>query len=182
MERDTDATGTPPAVASDARHVYGPRAVAQLLPRLTRPAFRRAGPAGAQVIADWEAIVGPALAAVTQPQRLAAGTLTIACSGPIALELQHFTPELIARINAQLGAAPVERLRFTQAGFRTAPPAAPRPAADDAALRTARAAAEAVPDGPLRDALASLGAAVLARRDAIPPSRVPSARKKRHAD
>lgn len=182
MERDTEATGTASAVSSDARHVYGPRALAQLLPRLTRPAFRRVGPAGAQVIADWHAIVGPALAAVTQPQRLAAGTLTIACSGPIALELQHFAPELIARINTQLGAAPVERLRFTRAGFRTAPPAAARPAVDAAALRAARAAAGSVPDGPLRDALAALGAAVLARRDATPPSRFPVSRKRRHED
>ncbi len=182
MERDTDATGTAPAVASDTRHVYGPRALAQLLPRLTRPAFRRAGPAGAQVMADWEAIVGPALAAVTQPQRLVAGTLTLACSGPIALELQHFAPELIARINAQLGAAPVERLRFTRAGFRAAVPAKPRPAPDEAAARVARAAAVSVPAGPLRDALASLGAAVLARRDANPPSRFTPPRKRRHAD
>lgn len=182
MERDTDATGTAPAVASDARHVYGPRALAQLLPRLTRPAFRRVGPAGAQVIADWHAIVGPALAAVTQPRRLAAGTLTIACSGPIALELQHFAPELIARINAQLGAAPVERLRFTSAGFRAAPPAAARPAPDEAALRRAREAAESVPDGPLRDALAALGAAVLARRGANPRPRFPAPRKRCHED
>lgn len=182
MEKDTDATGTAAGVTSAPRHVYGPRALAALLPRLTRPAFRRAGPAGAQVMADWEAIVGPALAAVTQPQRLSAGTLTIACSGPIALELQHFAPELIARINVQLGAAPVERLRFTRAGFRAASQAAARPAPDEAALRAAWTATELVPEGALRDALASLGAAVLARRDATPVSRFPSPRKRRHDD
>ena len=74
---------------SDERHVYGPRPVGALMPRLTRPAFRRRAPATAQVLADWSAIVGPAIAAVTTPRRLAAGTLTIACAGPIAMELQH---------------------------------------------------------------------------------------------
>jgi len=114
-------------------------------------------------MADWAAIVGPALAAVTQPRRLSAGTLTIACSGPIALELQHLAPELMARINAQLGAVPVQRLRFTQATVRADPHAAPRPPPSPAALRAAHAAVGALPEGPLRDALASLGAAVLDR-------------------
>ena len=67
---------------SDERHVYGPRPVSALMPRLTRAAFRRRAPATAQVLADWSAIVGPAIAAVTTPRRLASGTLTIACAGP----------------------------------------------------------------------------------------------------
>jgi len=158
-----DETDTAPPLPSASRHVYGPRALAALLPALTRPAFRRQGPASAQVMADWAAIVGPALAAVTQPRRLSAGTLTIACSGPIALELQHLAPELMARINAQLGAVPVQRLRFTQATVRADPHAAPRPPPSPAALRAANAAVGALPEGPLRDALASLGAAVLDR-------------------
>ena len=99
---------------SDERHVYGPRPVGALMPRLTRPAFRRRAPATAQVLADWSAIVGPAIAAVTTPRRLAAGTLTIACAGPIAMELQHLATEVIARINAHLGSQTVAALRFVQ--------------------------------------------------------------------
>ena len=151
------------APPDDVRHIYGPRPVGALVPRLVRAAFRKRSPATAQVIADWEAIVGPVLAEVTTPRRLAAGTLTLACAGPVALELQHLAPALIERINAQLGRAVVERLRFVQ-DPRPPPPQqaspAPAPAADAAAER----AVARLPEGPLRDALFALGRAVLARR------------------
>jgi len=89
-----------------------PLPLSALVPKLTRPAFRKRSPAGAQLLADWAQIVGPALAAVTSPLRLSAGTLTLACSGPVAMELQHLAPQLVSRINAQLGRPVVERLRF----------------------------------------------------------------------
>jgi hypothetical protein len=155
------AQDTKPDIAGTPRHVYGPRPVAALLPRLTRPAFRRMTPATAQVMADWPSIVGPALAAVTAPQRLAAGQLTIACSGPIAMELQHLATELIGRINTHLGGEPVKRLRFVQTFQPAQPPPAPPP--PPAPLRReAEAAVAHLPAGPLRDALAALGGAVLA--------------------
>lgn len=96
------------------RFLGGPRPVGALVPALTRPAFRRKSPAGAQIMADWPALVGPAIAAVTQPLRLASGTLTLACSGPVAMEMQHLAPQLAARINAALGRVAVERFRFVQ--------------------------------------------------------------------
>ena len=94
------------------------------------PAFRKRAPATAQLLADWPAIVGPALAAVTAPRRFASGTLAIACSGPIALELQHLAGELMARINAHLGRVTVTRLRFVQE-----PAALPATQGDPAAAR-----------------------------------------------
>jgi hypothetical protein len=157
-------TGTKADLAPAERRVYGPRAIGALLPAIARPAFRKRGPQTAQVLADWQDIVGPALGAVTEPRKLAAGTLTIACAGPVALELQHLAPELLARINTQLGGAPVQRLRFVQAAV--AARAAHRPArkpASKAAERAAREAVAGLPDGPLRDALAALGRAVLSR-------------------
>src|SRR6185312_14922199 len=126
-QRSSDSAGATVAqdtksdIAGASRHVYGPRPVGALVPRLTRPAFRRMSPAAAQVMADWASIVGPALAAVTAPQRVAAGQLTIACSGPIAMELQHLATELIDRINTHLGVETVQRLRFAQS-FQPAPP------------------------------------------------------------
>ncbi len=142
------------------RHVYGPRPVSALLPVVTRAAFRRRSPAAAQVLADWPSIVGPALAAVTTPRRLLAGTLTLACSGPIAMELQHLATELIARINAHLGAPTVQALRFVQTAPAPAlPPRAPRVVAG--AAEAAEAAVAGLPSGELRDALAALGRAVL---------------------
>ena len=149
----------------DERFPGGPRPLGTLIPRLTRPAFRRRSPAGATLMTEWPTLVGPALAAVTEPVRFAAGTLTIACAGPVAMELAHLGPQLMARINGQLGQALVERLRFVQ---RRPPPgrATPRTARGATALpppplpdRVATALEE-VPDEALRAALAKLGRGV----------------------
>lgn len=137
-----------------ARHVYGPRPIGALVAAITRPAFKRRAPAAAQVMADWPSIAGPALAAVSAPRRLTAGTLTLACSGPIALELQHLSGQLIARVNGHMGRVVVERLRFVQD-----PPAAPPPP-EPPKRRAKPVKLPGVPPGPLHDALAALGRAV----------------------
>ena len=152
------AKDTPQVHTAEERHVYGSRPIGALVPRLTRPAFRRRAPATAQVLADWSQIVGPAIAAVTVPKRLSAATLTIACSGPIAMELQHLSAELIGRINSYLGKPVVNGLRFMQTGvapdprgkpadFGPEPPPVETPVID-------------LPEGELRDALAALGRAM----------------------
>ncbi len=143
---------------SAGRHVYGPRAVSALVPALVRPAFRKRNPAAAQVLADWEAIAGPALASEAMPRRLSGGTLSIACSGPKAMELQHQSSLLIERINTYLGRIAVLRLRLVQ---DPQPPPPARPSPPPPALRAAEAAVAGLPQGPLRDALEKLGRVVL---------------------
>ncbi len=143
------------------RHIYGPRPVGALVPALVRPAFRRRAPATAQVLADWEAIVGPAIAALTTPRKLFSGTLSIACAGPVALELQHLSTALMGRINGHLGSIAVTRLRFIQDVSAMAPPPAPK--RKPATLAARRAVAD-LPEGPLRDALEALGRVVLTER------------------
>ena len=138
-------------------HWGGPRPLSALVPPLIRPAFRKRAPAAAQVLADWPAIIGPALAAVTEPRRLTAGTLTLACSGPMALELQHLSDQVLQRVNAYLGKPLVLRLRFVQAP----PPTRPRPVKP---RRVQPVEVPGLPPGPLRDALAALGQAVAGRR------------------
>ncbi|WP_198373417.1 DUF721 domain-containing protein [Roseomonas rosulenta] len=148
----------------DRRFLGGPRPLGALVPALTRPAFKRKSPAGAQIMADWPALVGPALAAVSQPVRLSSGTLTLACSGPVAMELQHLAPQLAGRINAALGRVAVERFRFVQRmPGSAAPRPAPRPA--PAALPARVESALAGIDSPeLRDALARLARGVYRNR------------------
>ena len=142
------------------RHVYGPRSLAALLPDLIRPALRRRSPAAAHLTAEWEAVVGPAIAAVSQPRRLFSGTLSIAASGSTALELQHLSAALMERINAHLGHKAVSRLRFVQ-DFST--PRLPASAPPPPQARAAAADAVAhLPEGALRDALERLGRSVLA--------------------
>jgi hypothetical protein len=131
--------------------VHGPRPLGAVVPAVTRATFRRHSPATAQILADWPIIVGPKFASMTSPQRLRRGTLTIACSGPVAMDLHYVGVELINRINTHLGGQPVHSLRFTQAGMPRQP-SLPRPPPP-----------EAVAEGDLRSALAALGRVVLGR-------------------
>ncbi len=141
------------------------RPLASLVPRLTRPAFRRRSPAGAALMSDWPALVGPTLAAVTAPLRLTRGVLTIACSGPMATELQHLGPQLMARINGSLGTVTVESLRFVQQAPASAAAAVAPPRPAPAALPAAVAARlEGVADPELRAALERLGRGVYRKR------------------
>lgn len=115
-------------------------------------------------MADWAEIVGPALAAAAVPERLSAGTLTLACSGPVAMELQHLAPQIVERINAALGRVAVERLRFRQRPLPL-PPTPASPAVRPATLPPAAAAAlaprlAAIADPGLRAALERLAGRV----------------------
>jgi hypothetical protein len=153
------------APRTEPPRAYGPRAIGGLIARVTRPGFKRRSPVTSQIMTDWMEIMGPDLGARTVPQKLSAGTLTIACAGPTAMELQHFAPQLMARINGHVGGhgdkAPIQRLRFVQQIASAKPAAAPaRP----------RAAPKPPPPidlepGPVRDALARLAQAIQARRE-----------------
>lgn len=154
----------------DVRLAVGPVPVARLVAKVARPLAGRIQAATARLALDWPQVVGPALAAVTAPERLSGGkgarVLTIRAAGPVALELQHLAPQLIERINAHLGPGAVARLRFIQSAPGVAEPQAPLPprrAPDPQALARMEAALAEVPEGPLREAMARLGRAIAAR-------------------
>ncbi len=140
--------------SAEDRRTFTSLPLAQLVPGITKPAFKKKSPAGAAVMADWATIVGPRLAAGTEPRKLSRGQLTVACSGPMALELQHVADALVARINTHLGQAVVEKLRFVQDYI--VPPAQALPRRKQVA---AQPVAE-LPPGELNDALAGLLAAI----------------------
>jgi hypothetical protein len=127
--------------------------LAELLPKLTRAAYKKRSPAGALLMSDWAAIVGQRLADETQPKRMSGTTLTIACSGPMAMELQHLSGTLIERINVHAGRKLVERLRFVQEPVAARTPFVPR-------MRVASVPIPDLPPGDLNDALARLRAAM----------------------
>ena len=145
-----------------ARHIYGPRQLAAIVPVVVRSAFRRRSPGAAHVLAEWEAIAGPAIAAISRPRRLFAGTLSISVSSANALELQHYCTTLIERINSHLGHRAVSRLRFVQ-DFSAAPSPPPPLRRASGGNAAARAVAH-LPGGALRDALERLGRHVLTDR------------------
>jgi hypothetical protein len=148
-------------MAGPARFVYGPRPLGGLIPTVTRHTFRRHNPASAQILADWDIMVGPKVASVTVPRRLDRGVLTIACAGPAAMDLHYMGVEVINRINTHLGGQPVHSLKFTQAGMpRKASLEVPKP---PEAILEAEAAVADLPEGELRSALAALGRVVIGR-------------------
>jgi hypothetical protein len=156
-------------MTGQARFVYGPRPIGSLVPAVTKPVYRRQSPASAQIMADWEIIVGPKVAAMTVPRRLNRGVLTIGCAGPAAMDLHYMGVEVINRINSHLGGKPVHSLKFTQAGMpRQGPLPAARP---PEALIEAEAAVADLPDGDLKAALVALGSVVIGRGKHPPPRR-----------
>jgi hypothetical protein len=166
---------TYPDMTKVSRPVHGSRSIGSVVPVVARTAFNRTAPGAAQLMEAWAGIVGPALAAATVPRRLAQGTLTIGCSGPVAMELQHLSTELIGRINQYLGGQTVRRVRFVQIlATRSVAPLRSHPT-----VAAEEAAAESVahlPEGPLRTALAALGRAVLSES----PSRLGSQPRTRY--
>ncbi len=161
-------------MTSEPRSVHAPRTHAPkplgaILPPLVRPVLKKRAPSIAALLADWEAVVGPAIAAVAIPKRLAAGTLTLAASPPIALELQHLAPQLLARINIFLGAEAVTRLRFAPGAVAAPQRPAPAPPSPEALARVAASVAP-LPEGPLRAALEALGIALAAKAARHPGS------------
>lgn len=68
----------------------------------------------AQVIPEWTRLVGPQIAAVTQPERMSAdGMLFVrVATSAWMTELQLMTPEIMARLNAGRGAGRVSGLRW----------------------------------------------------------------------
>jgi hypothetical protein len=148
----------------------GLRRLPDLLGRVLDPAARRRGLAEARLLTEWPAIVGPALAAHSQPVRLShrpdlrGGVLSLHVAGAAALELQHSEPQVLERINGFFGYPAVVRLHLIQAplrrpGRRQLPAPSPRlSGAEESAIAAAVAATvEDIADPGLQAALAALG-------------------------
>jgi hypothetical protein len=147
-----------PRAEEEPRRTYVSLPLAQLVPGVTRPAFKKRSPAGASLMADWVSIVGTRLAAETEPRKLSRGQLTVACSGPMATELQHAASVLIERINTHAGTRLVERLRFVQDYVLPRAPSLPRVGASQPVPLSE------LPPGELNDALAGLLATIRAQQ------------------
>ncbi len=93
---------------------------------ITKAAFARYGFAQADMVANWEAIVGSDLAAVSAPERIRwprgsgeqaqkqGGTLVIRAAPGRALELQYEASRIIARINSFFGYGALAGIKVIQ--------------------------------------------------------------------
>ncbi|HEY3916652.1 MAG TPA: DciA family protein [Stellaceae bacterium] len=152
----------------------GLRAIGAEIPRVAGVALGKRGFGEAQLVTQWEAVIGPALAAKLTPERLSFargarknGTLRLRVASAFATEAQHLEPVLIERINAFFGYGAVARLALVQGPSLTAPPAAPQLRPLSAAEQgEVEARVAGIADPGLRAALVRLGSAVAgSRRD-----------------
>lgn len=136
---------------------------------ITKAAFARHGFAQADVVANWEAIVGSDLAAVSAPERIKwprgageeaqkqGGTLVIRAAPGRALELQYEASRVISRINSFFGYGAIASVKIVQSqqvpqGRRESPLLPEKPVCEQE-LAT-------LEDGPLKAALERLGRGV----------------------
>ena len=150
----------------------GLRAIGAEIPRIAGAALGKRGFGEAQLVTQWEAVIGAELAGKLSPERLSFprgerrnGTLRLRVASAFATEAQHLEPVLIERINAFFGYGAVGRLAFVQGPPLTAAPTPPplrRLSAEEQRAIDARVAGVADPE--LRAALARLGSAVAGSR------------------
>jgi hypothetical protein len=150
------------------------RPLADLVDAAIDPVLARQGFGESQIVLYWEDIVGERLAAMSEPLALkwpprgpartehAPATLVVRVESGFALELQHLAAIVIERVNGYLGFACVDRLALRQGPVtRRAQAARKRVSPSPQAVATARAMVQDVSEGPLREALARLGAQVI---------------------
>ncbi len=97
-----------------SKRAYKPQGLGSLMPKLTRKVAGKRPTLLSDIKANWEAIVGAEVAALTRPQKLSAKTLHLdaaAGAGPILAMRQQ---NILAQVDLHLGAGKVERLRLHQ--------------------------------------------------------------------
>jgi hypothetical protein len=136
---------------------------------ITKAAFARYGFAQADVVANWEAIVGSDLAAVSAPERIRwprgageqaqkqGGTLVIRAAPGRALELQYEASRILSRINSFFGYGAIAGIKVMQAQELPQRPARPPQLPEKPVCEQQLATLD---ESPLKAALERLGRGV----------------------
>jgi hypothetical protein len=142
-----------------------------LLSDVFSDAYAKQGFAARELVTRWAEIAGSEIAAHSQPLKMQwprpvegqpqePATLVLRVEGPMALEIQHSSDVILARVNRFFGWSAVGRLALRQAPL-TRPKAPPASRAPDArAVAEVAETLSAVEDEQLRAALARLGASI----------------------
>ena len=94
-----------------------PELVGDLLPKFLERKGLAAKVEAASVVPEWPTLVGPGIAAVTQPIRVSDGTLIVAVrSSAWLMELNMMKADLMRRLNAGKRRGRIENLVFILAG------------------------------------------------------------------
>lgn len=145
--------------------------LAALLGDVFTEAFAKQGFASRELVTRWREIAGAEVAEHSEPMKIQwprpvegqpneAATLVLRVEGPMALEIQHASDVIVARVNRFFGWNAVGRIALRQAPLSRPKPRAVRgrPAAD--AVARVAGTLGSVADDELREALARLGAAI----------------------
>ena len=115
------------------------RPLAALLGKTLNDAFAKQGFASTELVTRWTEIVGPEIAAHSQPEKIQwprpfegqpaePGTLVLRVEGPAAIEIQHLSAVILERVNRFFGWQAVGELAAAAgAAAPRHPQAAPRP-------------------------------------------------------
>jgi hypothetical protein len=148
-----------------------PRPLSDFLGATLSDALKSQGFASAEILARWGDIVGPEVAAHSEPIKInwprtlgdeppEPATLVLRVEGPAALEIQHLSAVILERVNRFFGWQAIGNIALRQAPLRRRKPAIPPPPPDPAVMtRLAEGMPEVADDG-LRQALARLGASI----------------------
>jgi predicted nucleic acid-binding Zn ribbon protein len=91
----------------------GPKQVREALAKYLEKAGIAEHIEAASVVPEWAERVGPAIAAVTAPLRVSAGTLIVGVRSSAWMnELKMMEKEIISRINSGRSRGRIERIRF----------------------------------------------------------------------
>jgi hypothetical protein len=148
-----------------------PRPLSEFMGATLSDVLKTQGFASAEILARWGDIVGPEVAAHSEPMKIAwpravgkeaAGpaTLVLRVEGPAAVEIQHLSAVILERVNRFFGWQAIGRIALRQAPLRRREPRKAPPPPDPAvAARIAESLPE-IEDENLRQALARLGASI----------------------
>jgi len=113
MTEPKKSAGTKKPRKPDSRppeRIGGPRAIADLMPRIGDAAFRRFGFVQSSVVTRWAEIAGDRYAAISAPESIRfpagkkeKGTLVLTVMSGHATIIQHVLPEIIERVNRFFG-------------------------------------------------------------------------------
>jgi hypothetical protein len=148
-----------------------PRPLADLLSATLTDVLKSQGFASAEILSRWADIVGPEIAAVSEPLKInwprvtgaessEPATLVLRVEGPSALEVQHLAAVILERVNRFFGWQAIGRIALRQAPLTRREKPRPPQGPDPARLAAIAKSLPEINDDALRDALAKLGAAI----------------------
>lgn len=147
------------------------RMIGAFLPALTKPIFRKKSPLYVRLLMEWDTLVGPALAEVSEPCRLRPGVLTIRCCGPAAVEMQYAAPRILANINTACGLHGDEALHHIKLVQDRPVQRRPSPPPRNIWKEAAPVPVSGIEDDGLKETLARLGGHIRARRQGTKKAR-----------